>query len=138
MEQILEHLLAEIRTNREEMRTIQEKIKTNQEMMEVKMDANQEKMNDRQWKIKAQVASLASWINANQEEMKAMLDACLEKMEANPGELHSVVVHQEVPKEEATVETIRALDTDMGTGRQLKKQTQGNGGSRKKMAATCR
>jgi hypothetical protein len=33
--------------------------------------------------------------------MKTMLDACVEKMEANPGELQSVAVHQEIPKEEA-------------------------------------
>jgi hypothetical protein len=31
--------------------------------------------------------------------MKAMLDACLEKMEANPGELQPIAVHQEVCKE---------------------------------------
>jgi hypothetical protein len=38
-----------------------------------------------------------------------VLDACLEKMEAYPGELQSVVVHQEVPKEEAVVETVGPL-----------------------------
>jgi hypothetical protein len=55
------------------------------------------------------------------KEMKAMLDAYLEKMEANPGEQQSAAVHQEVPKEEATVETFRALkkwygDRHQGTG----------------------
>jgi hypothetical protein len=55
---------------------------------------------DNKQEMKVQVSSLASWIDVNQEEMKAMLDACLEKMEANPGELQSVTVHQEVPKEE--------------------------------------
>jgi hypothetical protein len=44
------------------------------------------------------VGSLASRIDVYQEEMKVMLDVCLEKMEANPGELQSVAVHQEVPK----------------------------------------
>jgi hypothetical protein len=66
-------------------------------------------MDDGQEEMKAQVGSLTCWIDVNQEEMKAMLDACLEKMEANPGELQYVVVHQEVPKEEAVVEMIRAL-----------------------------
>jgi hypothetical protein len=134
MEQILEHLLAEIRT-------IQEMIETNQ----VKMVTNQEKMNDRQEEIKDQVSSLASWIDPNQEEMKTMLDACLEKMGANPGELQSVVVHQEVPQEEATVETTGALEDPYGDRhlakghcQQLKKWTQGDGGSRKKLATARR
>jgi hypothetical protein len=141
MEQILEHLLAEIRTNREEMRTIQVKIEINQEKMEAKMDTNQEMIDGRQEEMKAQVASLASWINANQQELKIMLDARLEKMEANAGELQSVLVHQEVPKEKAAVETIGALeDQHLAIRRcqQLKKWTQGDGGSQKKLAATRR
>jgi hypothetical protein len=49
-------------------------------------------------------------MKANQEAMKA----CLGKMvamdfEANPEKKKSVVVHEEVPKEEATVKTVRAL-----------------------------
>jgi hypothetical protein len=40
--------------------------------------------------------------------MKVILDACLEKMEANPGEQKSVAVHEEVPQEEAAVETFGA------------------------------
>jgi hypothetical protein len=51
----------------------------------------------------------ASRIDANQKGMKAMFDACLENMEANRGALQSVAVHQEVPKEDGTVETFRAL-----------------------------
>jgi hypothetical protein len=81
--------------------------------------------------VKAQVGSHASWIDVNQEEMKAMLDVCLEEIEANPGELQSVVVHQEVPKGEATVEMIGALkdrpgDWHLAVGRcqQMKKWTQ--------------
>jgi hypothetical protein len=58
--------------------------------------------------MKAQVCFLPSRIDTNQKEMKAMFDACLEKMEANRGVLQFVAVHQ-VPKEEATVETFRAL-----------------------------
>jgi hypothetical protein len=33
-----------------------------------------------------------------------------ENMEANPEEMKSVAVHEEVPKEEAAVETVRALN----------------------------
>jgi hypothetical protein len=46
------------------------------------------------------VVSLTSWVVANQEEIEAVLDACLEGMEANPGEQKSIAVHEEVPKEE--------------------------------------
>jgi hypothetical protein len=54
------------------------------------------------------------------------------------------VVYQEVPKEEAAVETIRALEDRYGNqhlaiGRQQpKKWIQGNGGSQKKLAASPR
>jgi exopolyphosphatase/pppGpp-phosphohydrolase len=66
-------------------------------------------------------------------------------MKANPDELKSVEVHEEVPKEEATVETFRALkewyeDRHLAIRCrcQTNKQTQGSGGSWKKLAATCR
>jgi hypothetical protein len=56
-------------------------------------------------------------------------------------ETESVAVHEEVPKEEAEVKTVRALkkrygDQHLAVGRhqQLKKWTQGDGGSRKKLA----
>jgi hypothetical protein len=56
------------------------------------------KMDDRQEEMKVQVSSFASQIIVNQEKVKAMFDACLEKMEENPGELQSVVVHHAVPR----------------------------------------
>jgi hypothetical protein len=57
----------------------------------------------------------------------------------------TVAVHEEVPKEEAAVETVGALKkryrnlllTVRRRGQQ-KKRTQGNGGSRNKLAAACR
>jgi hypothetical protein len=66
-------------------------------------------------------------------------------MEANPGELQSIVVYQKVPKEVATVETVTALkkrhrdgNLAVGSRQRPKKRTQGNGGSRKKLAARRR
>jgi hypothetical protein len=60
-------------------------------------------------------------------------------MEANAGELKSIVVH----KEEAMVEMIGALEDRLGDWhltvgchRQTKKQTQGNGGAWQKLTAT--
>jgi hypothetical protein len=95
--------------------------------------------------IKARVGYLASWINGNQEKMKAMLHACLEKMEANPGEQKSITVHEEVPKEKAAVETFRALmkrhgdqNVAIGCCRKSKIWTQGKGRFQKKLAATHR
>jgi hypothetical protein len=96
-------------------------------------------MDDGQEEMKAQVGSHASRIDVNQEEMKAMLDACLETLEANPEELQSVAVNQEIPKEEVAVEMIRALKDRylaVGRRRQMKKRTQGDGGSRQNLAAT--
>jgi hypothetical protein len=67
-------------------------------------------------------------------------EACLESKEPT-SEL--VAVHDEVPKEEAAVKTVRALkkrygDWHLAVGhcRQLKKWTQGDGGSQKKVATT--
>jgi hypothetical protein len=59
-----------------------------------------------------------------------------EMMEANPEEMKSATMHEEVPKEEAEVKTIRALKKRyvdqhlvIGHCRQLKKRAQGDGGS---------
>jgi hypothetical protein len=73
--------------------------------------------------------------------MKGVLEACLEKMEANPEEMKSLAKHQLVPKEEATMQTIGALEDQYGDwhptirhrGR-LKKWTQGDGESQQKLA----
>jgi hypothetical protein len=60
-------------------------------------------------------------------------------------ERESTVVHGEIPKEEATVKTVRLLKEQygdqhltVGRHRLLKQRTQGNGGSRKKLDATHR
>jgi hypothetical protein len=59
--------------------------------------------------------------------------------------MESVVVHEEVPKEEAAVEMIRALKDwpvdwhpAVRCRSKSKKWTQGNGVSWKKLAAACR
>jgi hypothetical protein len=68
-----------------------------------------------------------------------------EKMKENPEEMKSVAEHQEVSKEEAAIGTIGALEDRYGKQhlpvehqRQLKKWTQGDGGSWKKLAASRR
>jgi hypothetical protein len=72
------------------------------------------------------------------------MEACLKKTEATE-EIETESEHQEVPKEEAALDTIgvmkeRYRDRHLAVRRsgQPKKLTQGNGGSRKKLAAACR
>jgi hypothetical protein len=86
-------------------------------------------------------------LDAHHDKMMAKMDsqqekgeACLEKTEAM-GETESELEHQEIPKEDAAEETFGALEKRYGdrhlavwSGRQGKKWTQGNGGSRKKLA----
>jgi hypothetical protein len=59
-------------------------------------------------------------------------------METNPEEMKSVAEHEEVPKEEATVKSVRALKKRHGDQSQPKKRTQGYGGSWKKLVAAHR
>jgi hypothetical protein len=78
------------------------------------------------------------------------MTACLGKkepidLEANPEDIECEAVHEEVPKEEVTVKNARALkkwhgDRHLAVRRcsQLRKWTQDNCGSRKKLAATNR
>jgi hypothetical protein len=47
-------------------------------------------------------------------------------------------MHEEVPKEKTAVKTVRAQHLAIRCSGQPKKRTQGNGGSRKKLATTCR
>jgi hypothetical protein len=72
------------------------------------------------------------------------MEAYPEKMQANPDEMKSIAAREEVPKEKASVGTVRALkkrygDRHLAIGRrrQLKKRAQGDGGTRKKMATSA-
>jgi hypothetical protein len=72
-------------------------------------------------------------------------EAYPEKMETNPEEMQSEAVHEEVLKEEASVKSFGAMkkwhrgqNVAAGSYRKPKEQTQGNGGSRKKLAVAHR
>jgi hypothetical protein len=96
--------------------------------------------------MKAQMASLISWVDAQQERMMA----CLGRMEAmdleaNPEEKESEAEHREVPKEDEAVKPVGALKKQhsgwhlaAGHRGKLKEWTQGKDGCQKKLAATCR
>jgi hypothetical protein len=69
----------------------------------------------------------------------------MESKEPTSVETESVAVYEKVPKEETAVKTVSALKRRYrdrhpaaGRHRQLKKRTQGDGGSRKKLAAASR
>jgi hypothetical protein len=103
-------------------------------------------------KFGAEIKNIQEKTEKNQEEMKAMVDACLDKVKANPEkmkagleEMKVVAEHQEVPKEEAAVETTRALegrygDWHLAAGRrcQQNKWTKSDGGSQKKLVTAHR
>jgi hypothetical protein len=96
-------------------------------------------------------------MKASHERIKAPMDVslektetCLEKMEAtdleaNPEETESEVEHKEVPKDDAAVETDKALnkrhgDQNLvaGCGKKPQERTQGKGGCQKQLAAARR
>jgi hypothetical protein len=99
-------------------------------------------------KMMAKFGTNQEEIDTRLEEMKdgrkeMMVDQ--EAMEAYPEKIKSLVEHQEVPKEEAVVETLKALedrygDLDLAAGhlRPLKKQTHGSSGSQKMLATASR
>jgi hypothetical protein len=113
-------------------------------------------------RLLAKVREFNEKMNARQERTIAKMDASLEEMkvrrrettvylEATEAYLESkeptpeVAEYQEIRKEEATVDSVGALeewDGDrhlaVGRCRQPKKRTQGDGGSRRKLAATRR
>jgi hypothetical protein len=105
-------------------------MKNNQETMEARMDPNH--------------AKIDAWQKEKMTYQEAMV-AYPVKVEANPEEMESVAEYQEVPKEEVALETIEALEDRYGDRRltvryhrQPKKQTQGDDGFRKKLAAARR
>jgi hypothetical protein len=82
------------------------------------------------------MAHIKSWRKGMKTDREAT-EPYPEKMEANPEEIKFVAMHEEVPAEEAAVKTDRELKK-RGHSRQLRKRTQGDDGSQKKLAAARR
>jgi hypothetical protein len=100
-------------------------------------------------KVEQIMAEMKAILKASHEEMKAEMKAHQEGMMAiiktGLEEMKSVAVHEEVPKEEATVKPVRAVKKRhrvwhlaAGCHGKPKEQTQGNGGSQKKLATIHR
>jgi hypothetical protein len=89
-------------------------------------------------------------VETGHEPVEAEIKTCFVKVEitdseANPKNKETEMEQQEVPKEETAVKRVRALKKRYGERhlakdprQKPKKQTQGNDGSQKKFAATCR
>jgi hypothetical protein len=90
-------------------------------------------------RVDSQLEKMVVALEASQEEVNTTV------LETNPGEIDFEAEYEEVSKEEAAVEMIRALKEwhedrhlDVGRRRQMKKRTQGDGETRKKLAAARR
>jgi hypothetical protein len=104
--------------------------------------------NDRAERMGANIRGIIEDIRACRKETTACQEATEaypEKMEAHPEENKFVAEHETVRKEDAAVETGRALKKRNGDRHlaarlrgQPKERTQGNGGCRKKLAASRR
>jgi hypothetical protein len=90
-------------------------------------------------KMDAYLAGMRAW-RKEATDCQEATEACLESKERKSVETESVAVHEEVPKNEAAVKTVRALKKrygnlhlDVKCRRQLQNRVQGDGGSRKKL-----
>jgi tRNA/tmRNA/rRNA uracil-C5-methylase (TrmA/RlmC/RlmD family) len=132
LEQMMARLLAEIRTKTEKMHANQAEMKANH----AKTHANLREMRAGQELLKEEMLVK---LDAHHERMMARMDSQLEKatdLESNPEEIESKAEHKEVPKEEATVETLEALKKRYRDRHLAVRHCyQPNGGSQKKMAA---
>jgi hypothetical protein len=122
-------------THQARTEAIQEEIIAKMETYQGRMEAN---INAWQNKMKACPERTESSTETGQEPVEDEIKTCLVEVEAtdlraNPKEKETVAEEQEVPKEEVTVKTVRALKKRYGN-RQLQKRTQGIGGPQKKLA----
>jgi hypothetical protein len=165
MEQLMARLLAEIRTNQakadaslREMRAeMLAKMETKQERLDARIEANNEKfevlegtfvsrMDADHGKTEVNHEELKAAVKASHERIEALMNVSLEKMkELASVEMKSVVVHEEVPKEDAAAKTGGALnkqhgDRNLAVGRckKAKGTDPGPWWFRKKLAATYR
>jgi multidrug resistance efflux pump len=153
MERQIGSLASRVDTNQANIKEIKADIKTSQAKADASLREMREEVRVSQELLKEEILARS---DAHHKRMMARVLFQLEKMvaclgemeamdlEANSEEIKSKTEHEEVPKEEAVLETFGALkewygDWHLAVRRrsQLKKQTQGNGGSWKKLAVAC-
>jgi hypothetical protein len=161
-EQMLAEISARMDANTKEMKVntkaIQERIeadrKSNREdlkgMMEEMINANQAEMRSTVCAIRSELETIQHEIRAIIQPICSELDETIScnkatETEPDPGMMPSVAGHQENPKGEAAVMTVedarkrRRVQNPAAEHRQKRKERiQGNHGSRRKLAATCR
>jgi hypothetical protein len=145
-EEIMARLEAMLQNNQEKTDANQKEIRVGQELLKeemlAKMESNQERMD-------AMLDSLHERMIARMGSHIEKMEACLGKteamnLEAKPEKIQSEAENEEVPKEEVTVETFGALERYgdrhliVQSRGQLKKRTQANSESWKKLAAARR
>jgi hypothetical protein len=115
------------------MQNNQDMMEANQENMMEKLDVYHERTFAR---LDCLLEKMEAGVESNHEEMNAT------DLESNPKEIEAMMEHQEVPKEGTAAENLGALedpygDCHLAVGRRQKqkKQTQNDGGFRKKLAA---
>jgi hypothetical protein len=135
MEQMLAHLLAEIRSGHGMMAEIMAKMDTETAAIRARTKARQDKM-------------MEAYLNACRKETvtcQETIEAHLGCKEPSPKEMESQVEHREVPMEEAAVKSSRVMKTQhrgqhlaAGRRREPKELTRGDCGSQGMLAAACR
>jgi hypothetical protein len=152
-----EHMMAKMKAGYLEMTArLEAKIEAKMDSHHVKFEVLQGTfvswMDVHHAKTKTNHEELMTTIKASHERIETLIDVSQEATEAypeivevNPAEMESEAVHEEISKEEAAVKSFGALkkqhgDRHLAVGRcgKLKEQTQGKGGSWKKLAAACR
>jgi hypothetical protein len=100
------------------MRSIQRKIDANQSKANTILKEIKEDIKTKQAKMDAHHEKLVTIMKTGEENIEATREACLEKFEAwacleskepTSLEVESIAAHEEVTKEEAVVEIVRAL-----------------------------
>jgi hypothetical protein len=117
---------------------MQEKMDANLKEIKENIKPNQAEMKAMQAETDATLKEINAGQDAWMEEMKAdreAMEAYPENMEGSPEDTESIAVHEDIPKEEAAVQPVRALKKRHGDRRlvlrhrgKLKEQTEGNGG----------
>jgi hypothetical protein len=144
-EEMTARMETRIDANNEKLKGLQSTFMSQMDIHQVRTEAIQEEIIAQ---MDAHQERLGASVSASQEGMttcQEVTEACLESKELTSLEIESIVVHEEVSKKEATVQTVRALKKHhgdwhlaLGHYRKPKKWTHANGESWKKLASACR
>jgi capsule polysaccharide export protein KpsE/RkpR len=116
MQQMMERLLAKMGANQAKMDATIKEIRASQQHLEEEMlDKMEAKIGANQEKMDAWIAEMRTWQIETTACQEAM-EACLESKEPTSLAVGSMVLHGEVPEEEATVKTVAALKKRHRTG----------------------